>query len=73
MFRVLCRTLFWEEPEKQRSAVPQDAGETPSACPGQRRAPSYRSEHRGMRNSHRETATFHGPLHCVYLPAHTGG
>jgi hypothetical protein len=24
--------LFWEEPEKQRAEVPQDAGKTPSAC-----------------------------------------
>lgn len=30
-------TLFWEELEKQRYAVPQDAGKTPSACPSQRR------------------------------------
>jgi hypothetical protein len=28
----LCGTLFWEEPEKQRADVPQDAGKTPSAC-----------------------------------------
>jgi hypothetical protein len=38
--RVLCGTLFWEEPEKQRAAVPQDAGKTPSVCPSQRRAPT---------------------------------
>ena len=30
--RVLCRTLFGEEPEKQRAEAPQDAGKTPSAC-----------------------------------------
>jgi hypothetical protein len=28
-----ARALLGEEPEKQRSAVPQDAGETPSVCP----------------------------------------
>jgi hypothetical protein len=38
--RALCGTLFWEEPEKQRAAVPQDAGMTPSVCPSQRRAPT---------------------------------
>src|ERR1700721_3627658 len=37
--RALCETLFWEEPEKQRAAVPQDAGKTPSVCPSHRRAP----------------------------------
>jgi hypothetical protein len=31
--RVLCRTLFWEEPEKQRAAVPQDAGKDPERVP----------------------------------------
>jgi hypothetical protein len=35
--RVRCGTLFWEEPEKQRAAVPQDAGMTPSVCLSQRR------------------------------------
>jgi hypothetical protein len=25
--------LFWEEPEKQRAAVPQDVGMTLSVCP----------------------------------------
>jgi hypothetical protein len=35
--RVLCGALFWEEPEKQRAAVPQDAGKTVSVCPSQRR------------------------------------
>ncbi len=28
-----AETLFWEEPEKQSPAAPQDAGKTPSACP----------------------------------------
>jgi len=29
---LFAGTLFWEEPEKQRADVPQDAGETPSVC-----------------------------------------
>jgi hypothetical protein len=37
---LFARTLLWEEPEKQRAAVPQDAGKTPSACPSQRRPPT---------------------------------
>jgi hypothetical protein len=37
---LVAGTLFWEEPEKQRADVPQDAGETPSACPSQRRTPT---------------------------------
>ncbi len=35
--RTLRNDLFGEEPEKQRPAVPQDAGKTPSACPSRRR------------------------------------
>jgi len=38
---LFAGTLFWEEPEKQRADVPQDAGETPSVCPSQRRTHSY--------------------------------
>src|SRR5271169_4090293 len=34
---LLRRSLFGEEPEKQRPAVPQDEGKTPNACPTQRR------------------------------------
>jgi hypothetical protein len=40
VFAFVAKTLFWEEPEKQRAAVPQDAGKTPSVCPSQRRAPT---------------------------------
>src|SRR5580698_347716 len=35
--RLLRKSLFGEEPEKQRPAVPQDDGKTPNACPTQRR------------------------------------
>jgi len=42
--RVRCGTLFWEEPQKQRSAVPQDAGKTPSVCPSHRESTKYRSD-----------------------------
>jgi hypothetical protein len=34
----VMKGLFGEEPEKQRPADPQDAAETPSMCPNQRRA-----------------------------------
>jgi hypothetical protein len=37
---LFAESLFWEEPKKQRAAVPQDAGKTPSVCPSQRRAPT---------------------------------
>src|SRR5487761_390727 len=40
VFVLSAKSLFGEEPEKQRPAAPQDAGKTPSACPIQRRPQS---------------------------------
>ena len=37
IFALFAKSLFGEEPEKQRPAAPQDDGKTPSACPIQRR------------------------------------
>jgi len=51
VFVLVAKSLFGEEPEKQRPAVPLDAGETPSACPIQRETTNYECLKTNLSNS----------------------
>ena len=62
--RALCRTLFWEEPEKQRAAVPQDAGKNPERVPESTENTWHWSDI-NVKETTIEGIQFHGTLHSM--------